>query len=299
MTIDREYFRTCYEDSVLAERNSTLVGFNLGVGSDILDSFCDLLAYKVSEVVKYETLVSPDVGARELGRNLSRLNVFSTILGESVLEIRPVDRTELATAIRFLLYAGFLFFEVDYARRSELNMHNLMHSLESVRQPRDLEYIIRDYNLFVASPLLYTRLGEDILSVAGVSVAELYRPQIVGMMLELYVKCSHIQGGRGLDFHTYKYGRAISREVDLIDFGRGILCELSVSDKRLRDVNLRDTFPDMNFIRVLATKTHSDTVGGIFRVPYPKLCTMFDLGTVYGLGRSRCSSGSSGYLSEF
>jgi len=81
---------------------------------------------------------------------------------------------------------------------------------------------------------------------------------------------------------SYKIG--IGRnEVDLVDLENNLLCEVTMSDKRLADVNLGQHFTDLPIIRVLATKTINDIINGIHRITYPKLCMLMDNKSIYSL----------------
>ena len=139
-----------------------------------------------------------------------------------------------------------------------------------------------DYNICLVSPLLYTRLGEDILKKANVHPDFLYRPNILGMMLELYVKGSNALLKNNWNLYSYKIGME-NNEVDLVDLENNLLCEVTVRDKRLADVHLGRHFTELPLIRVLSTKTINDVFNGIHRITYPKLCILMDTKKIYCL----------------
>ncbi len=101
--------------------------------------------------------------------------------------------------------------------------------------------IFSDYNICMVSPLFYTRIGEDILRNAGVNLNFLYKPNIIGLMLELYIKGSNALYNNNWNLSSYKIGIG-NQEVDLVDLENNMLYEITVSDKKLSDVNLKLTF---------------------------------------------------------
>lgn len=282
LTIDLDYFRTFYSDIEMSNRNSTLVRSKLNITEEDLTSLCDLLAYKLQDDVTYRTFVRPGVGDRELTPLQKRsADLSDSFLNQSILHAKNISPDSKARTLSFLLKAGLAYADIPYEYKEKRNPSDLLTSLDDVTRAKDLEDIFADYNICLVSPLLYSRLGRDILKKAEVNADFLYRPNIIGMMLELYIKGSNSLHKNNWNLCSFKIG--IGRnEVDLIDIENNFLCEITVSDKRIADVNLNAHFTDVPMIRVLSTKTIDDTIGGIYRIPYPKLCAEMDMKNVYG-----------------
>jgi len=283
LAIDSDYFRSFYSDIEMSNRNSSLVRSRLNLKEEDLTSLCDLLAYKLQDDVTYRTFLNPVIGGRELTPMQRRAaDLSDSFLNQSVLRARNITPESKARTLSFLLKAGLAYADIPYEYKERRNPSDLIVSLDDAEKQRDLEEIFMDYNICLVSPLLYTRLGEDILQKAGVNIDFLYKPNIIGMMLELYVKGSNALYRNNWNLYSYKIG--IGRnEVDLVDLESNLLCEVTVSDKRLSDVNLGQHFADLPVLRVLSTKTVNDEINGIHRITYPKLCIMMDNKSVYCL----------------
>ncbi len=283
MTIDLDYFRSFYSDIEMSNRNSTLVRSKLDLTEEDLTSLCNLLAYKLQDDVKYKTFISPGVGDRELTPSQKRsADLSDSFLQQSIIHAKSVSPESKARTLSFLIKAGLAYVDIPFENKEKLNPSNLLTSLEYVSKARDLEEIFSEYNICLVSPLLYTRIGEDILSKAGVSPDFLYRSNIIGLMLELYIKGSNALFKNNWNLCSYKIGMG-NQEVDLVDLDNNLLCEITVADKRLADVNLMKHFNDLWLTRVLSTKTINDSIHDIRRIPYPKLCVLMDSGKIYDL----------------
>ena len=277
ITFNEEYFRTFYSDVELANRNTTLVRDYIRVDEEHILSICDLLAYKLQLNVKYETFVRPDIGAREVPKKQDRkiLDFSDTYLSQSSDTFSKLTPAEKATALHFMVKAGMAYVDLPYKKSKHVGVSDLFSALEQVNTNNDLVYIFLDYNICPISPLMYTRLAEDILSKAGLTDDVLAHPRILGMMLESYIKGTRACQSESWNLISYKVDEH-GEEIDLFDRDLSLLCEITVSNKKLNSVHLNKHFQEENYIRVLATKNIEDFVDGIHRIPYPKLCMMFD-----------------------
>jgi hypothetical protein len=281
LTIDHDYFRTFYSDIELSNRNSTLVRSKLDLTEDDLTSLCNLLAYKLQDDVTYRTFIRPGVGDRELTPAKKRnADLSDSFLSTSIVYAKNISPESKARTLMFLIKSGLAYVDISYERKEMRNVSELLMRLEDVSAARDLEEIFNDYNICMVSPLLYTRLGEDILNRAGVDRDFLFKPNIIGMTLELYVKGTNALHRNNWNLTSYKIGAGIN-EVDLVDIENNLLCEITVSDKRLSDVNLNSHFVNQTMNRILSTKSVNDFVNGIRRVKYPKLCLLLDNKKIY------------------
>jgi hypothetical protein len=231
--------------------------------------------------VTYRTFIRPGVGDRELTPIQKRnADLSDSFLNTSVVYAKNITPESKARTLIFLIKSGLAYVDIAYERKETRNVSELLVRLEDVSAARDLEEIFNGYNICMVSPLMYTRLGEDILIRAGVDRDYLYKPNIIGMTLELYVKGTNAVHRNNWNLTSYKIGAGIN-EVDLVDTENNLLCEITVSDKRLSDVNLNSHFISQMMNRILSTKSFNDFVNGIRRMRYPKLCLMFDNKKLY------------------
>jgi len=278
ITFDKDYFRTFYSDVELSNRNTSLARDNIKIQERHLNAICDLLAYKLQLNVKYHTFIQPDIGAKEIPPMFrTKLDFSDTILQDSVAALSSVTPSTKATALHFMLKVGIAYVDIPYEDIDTKSVANLLRSLEQVEKGQDLVEIFEDYNICTISPLLYTRLADDLLKKANVNLDVLENRSILGVMLENYVKGTAAYQSSAWNLVSYKIGEG-NEEVDLVDIENNILCEITLSNKKMRDVYLNKHFKNKSFLRILATKDIEDFRDGIHRIPYLKLCMLLDRG---------------------
>jgi len=263
-------------DVALSNQNTTLVRDDIDVKEIHLTAICDLLAYKLQANVNYNSFIQLDSRGKEFLPPLGNVFEFSdSLVKNSVNSVAPLSANSRAITLYFMIRVGLAYVDIPYKDIDKKNVVTLLRELQRVEQPRDLEILIREYNICPVSPLMYTRLANDILKKANVELGDLKNPPLIGLLLESYIKGEVACKKANWNLTSYKVGEG-KNEIDLVDTSDGVLCEITVSNKRLRDVHLNKHFIDEPYLRVLATKDIEDFVDGIHRVPYPKLCMMFD-----------------------
>ena len=283
ITFDEKYFRTFYMDIELSNRNTTLVRDDLAVEEAHVTAVCDLLAYKLQENVSYLRLFRPEIGGKEFPPPLRNVfNFTDTLVQTSVTTVASLPAKSRAVTLEFMIRAGLVYVDIPFEDDGDKGVSKLKHLLMLVEQPLDLEHLIKAYNICPISPLMYTRLANDILKKADLGLREMENSPLLGMMLESYIKGVAVYQNNHWNLTSHKIGEG-REEVDLIDTQKGILCEITVSNKRLSSVHLNKHFVGESYLRILSTRDIEDYVDGIHRIPYPKLCTMFDKGLVNNL----------------
>ena len=271
MSFDEQYFIDYYELNDRSNDNRCAGRSFIELKSDDLQNMANLLAYQLADHVKYETIVSPDIGVRSLA---------------------PTDRARL---IKFLLDSRITNCSTTLLSEDERKMEAsaVYRELESTTNSSYLEGLFKKISVAMCSPLLYSRLGEDILASVNIDFHTLLDNSeyndIIGKMLEVYIRGAIVQLDCPLiPFTLAKLKYAEIGEVDIWNSNRGILCEVTAGrTKGPQEIKLHKYFKNISLIRVCSTKHHSDKIEGFYRIPCPILCCMIDTGDIFNLDRTQ------------
>jgi hypothetical protein len=259
-----------------------------------LINMANLLAYQLSEHSKYATIRNPQIGEQELkyvfdkatrkALNFSDALIYSSMKG--IGSVSPADRLRL---VKYLVDSHLV--NVGTTLRnpwdSLVDPRRLFVELQDLGPGQAMATLFDKVSIAVNSPLMYTRLGEDVLNVFELSMDAIFSDNqyndLLGKMLEIYVRGSIAQYGVvGSGFTSCKLD--IDGEVDVCDFLHSLMCEVSAGKtKSAKDVFLDKYYPDMEFIRVLTTQSLEDQINGYYRRPYPKFCCELDTRDVFKL----------------
>jgi hypothetical protein len=307
LIFDYEYFETWYQDIHSADVNNPYGTMQSKIINGDLRALVDLFADKLHTNMDIKATFNQDLLTREL--NEIGLKKFfkknnKTLVEQSqkhihdkfsnkvnIADIIPSNREAIYRALSYLLKTGFLGAEIVYGAENATIYNNIMKFIYSANHLHDSELLLEGCNLFVTTPLFYTNLGRDILEVYSIEPSNLFVPKIVGPMLEVYLRGSNALYRKGWFCQSYKLkddfrnakGELSEFEVDIFDDVNRLICEVTVRDKKMSLVHLEDYFPNSYLTRVLSTKTRTNMVRGIYRLPYPLLCCMFDDKSVYDL----------------
>ncbi|MCL2287282.1 MAG: AAA family ATPase [Firmicutes bacterium] len=251
---DGQYLRDFYTDVYNSNRASGLTSTLVELGRDYLQSMADLVAYKLSERWKLETMLSPNIGGQEL-RSLRKqqyaideanIDLSAAIITGSQDIAEDISYSAKSNILSFLLWAGVA--SIEFTKQDSVTqlpqVHDLLGALRNAATEDELKEVFKSGSICFTSPLFYTRLGKDIF----------YRMQLADV--DIYCK----------------YGR--------------LLCEVAKGNKHPDSVRLGEYFKDTPHIRVLTTEDESaepqDGVG-YYKIPYAKFCCMLDTGDVFKL----------------
>jgi len=299
VSFDAQYFISHYEENTVSNENRRASRAFMPLARDDLMVMANLLAYQLSEHVKYSTAMNPAVGERELKqlatnagdlREMS-LSLSDTLLAKSVAIVRPIDPEGRARLIKFLLESRIVNCSTLLLSDAErpMDASAVLYELESTTNTEYLNKLFNKVSISVSSPLLYTRLGEDILERFGLNLEYLLSGNehnaLLGKILEVYVRGAITQQHCAvLPYITAKVNYAGIGEVDIWDEETGLLCEVTAGkEKRPSDVRVGRYFKERQLLRVCTTRELGGGGQEYYRIPYPQLCCMIDMGDVFTL----------------
>lgn len=288
-SLDSEYLQQMHEEIELSNNNCKLVSSEIKITEDDVKAIGDMIAYTLSEFVKYKSFVA-DKGERELTR-IARIGEFNqTILSDTEINksvaayrnILPVERR--AAVLHFLLKYNLAYAELQYETRDKFSLQQLLEDLDAVSKKHDFAGIINSYNICLISPILYMRLGKEILEKYDLNHDILYKSFVKGHLVENYIKGAHCIAASDKIYSIYKIGGSElpgePPEVDMFDDSRGILIELKSYDKGKG--NLNEYFKDEPLIRILTTngiESKPDSNNSpYYKIPFTRLCILADTG---------------------
>jgi hypothetical protein len=296
LNLDTEYLRGFYAEIKIANDNRAHTVSNFSISEEDVVAMGHLIAYSLSESVNYNTFVSP-AGDREVNRvgrkpQLDFNLAAETELGKSVRAYRQIkDPIKRARILELLLEANLAFIEVPYESRNLKTYEQFLEDIKNVAKNEDFADIIENYNICLINPLLYARLGKDLLDTAGLDIQILYDSFVKGLLLENYIQGSYVNLTNKRYYWIYKVGgvRGAGPEIDLYDEDNGVLCEITTYNKNSK-INVTKHFKNEKLIRIacvyLEAEPGSAEDGAYHRIPYLKLCIMTDAGSILKLGSS-------------
>jgi hypothetical protein len=123
----------------------------------------------------------------------------------------------------------------------------------------------------------------------GIDLSYLYQGALLGKMLEVYIKGALSLYNPSLLLSSSKLSSSDNGEVDVFLPYEMLMCEVTVGDKKLASINVRNYFRDKLVIRVCSTKSIEDFINGMHRIPYAKLCALIDTKQVLNLEKATVS----------
>jgi len=254
----------------------------------------NLLAYQLNEKATYRTLTKPDIGSRELKHvevadtKNKTLSLSQALISDSVSKVSKLPVGDKAELLRFLLDSRVVNCNVTLlgTETRGTSAGSVYDELKFVGAARDFDRMFDNVSIQMNTPLLYTRLGDDILLQFNINLASILKNNVyndlLGKMLEIYIR------GAVTQYHissllctTTTLNYPERGEVDIYDATINLMCEVTAGkNKRPTDVNLLKYKRNAEFIRVLTTQETRDEDRGYHRIPYPVFCCMLDTGDV-------------------
>jgi len=297
ISLDREYMAELYRDIDLSNRSSRNPGAFAEITEDDILCVLDLVAYTIGNTTSWSVFNNPD-GLRELAPlGETDIDKKSLRIYLTAKQLKNMPPKNIARALYYLIAANLAYVEVGYDDTDKVSASKLADILFDITTRDELSQIFAKHNICLVNPTWYVRIAQDIVEQYGFSLSELFGAPVFGHVLENYVKGAYCR------WQSYQYEyeiseigskkqartneeRAKSKEVDLCDTRRRLLCEITKSNKRSDRVHLMEHFPDEEFIRILCTKDIDVFDRGTHKIPYPKLCAMIDTGDVFKLQRT-------------
>lgn len=258
----KEYLQGCLDETVISNRKSI---------EYVLDNYTDELTVDVLLDVLYATLIklhnttNPQtfVDVKLFERMVSNyfgemteseLKRISDFLIGRYRAFRMMDGYDCKLAMQFLSNCGLttLTFISD---ELEVDPYISQKLLKATNDFYKKPEIFARFNLTINYPMFYVDLVKDVLKDREIKTLP---RELLGSIVECHVRSLLPQNG-AFEYHCN------GEEIDYVSLdGKGI--EISVSDKRLRNINL-NVLPD-NYEKILLTKERVDSKDGIQRIPY-------------------------------
>ena len=298
---DADYFDTFYSEIKDGNEKRGLSNSLVDLKEGDLMHMANLIAYKLSEAVTYDKsighLLPKDgkIGKREYNslKNLeietpkwSKIDLSNVFVNESYKAVKDVTAQDKARILNFLLWAGLA--NIEFTKESDearlQGAGDIVSRLSECTSTQELQQLFDEVSICFTTPLFYTRLGTDIVSRMGIDVESLCKGDMLGRMLEVYLRgavtlrsVNRIMSSVKLDYIDG------SGEVDVFDADAGLLIEITCSNKSTKRINLQNYMKDMELIRVCSTESIDDVFGCYHRIPYAKLCCMLDTGDIFSM----------------
>jgi hypothetical protein len=291
------YFNAFYREVEIGNKQRGLSYSLVDLKSGDLENMAKLLAYKLNEARTYDRTVAPRVGRQEQS-NLRHLtprvkfmqgvDLSDAMVAESSRHVLKVSTKDKARILLFMLNAGLACIEfIDTGNAADImDTGHVTNALETATTEQDLRHIFDEVSICLITPLLYTRLGVDILKRAGVDRKYLCQGEILGKMFEVYVRGSVALRSERTLLSTIKLGYADIGEVDIFDDDKQLILEATISNKPAKDVYVHKYFTDAPNIRIASTKDQNFSDELYTRLPYPILACMLDTGKINDLPKS-------------
>ena len=301
-TLDENYLTTMYDDVEASNNNCILSSSGVKITGDDIRAIGGMIAYTLSDHMRYGAFTALK-GEREAGRIAGIGSFNPEMLGDAKINIDirefrnilPPERR--AKVLQFLLRSNLAYVEFQHELKEKYSLQQLLADIDAVAKKRDFADIIDNYNICLINPLLYTRLGKDILQKYKIDQSVLYHSFIKGLLVENYIKgayCATLDPG----YYTLckiggnKAPGEDMGEVDLYDEDNGVLMEIATYDKPAP--NLPKYFKNEDLIRILSSdKDEMPPVAGgtpYHRIPFTKLCILVDTGKIFNLQTTKINN---------
>ena len=299
ISFDEDYFISYYDETEQGDIRGHSSRSQVRIKRTDLLVVANLLAYQLSEHSTYDTIKNPNnLGEKELRHELSKaqrkaLNFTDTLMFKSYKNHKTLSHDDRVRILAFLIKSRVVNIgtELQSTHDREEDAYDFIRFLETTTNKSDLTEFFNKVSVAVCSPLLYTRLGQDILSVAGLTIEQLWRNpknnDLLGKMLEVYIRgaLSEHKNPR-LVFTSAKLNYPSIGEVDVChnDMRMLILCEVTAGQNKSRNrLAVHKYYEDIPCIRICTTQDIRSNDGCIHKIPYAQLCCMIDTGDIYNL----------------
>ena len=264
----KEYLQGCLDETVISNRKA--IEYIVGNSVDELDveMLLDVLyasLVKLHNHTNYESFANENLFVTMLDyyfkKELSETTInekkerVSAILGGRYKKFKAMSAYDCKEAMRFLSNCGLttLTYVSDNLKVDPYIAGKfLKESNELYRKPQ----VFAAFNLTINYPMFFIDLAECVLQD---KMADELPRDLLGSIVECHIRSLLPSDG------AFEYLNEEGMKIDYISV-EGKALEISVSNKRMREVNLK-ILPD-EYEKVLLTKNMADTTDGIKRIPY-------------------------------
>jgi len=302
---DSEYFNTFYGEIEESNGRRGLSNSLVELKEGDLLHLSNLIAYKLNEASSYDKSVGHLLGRDRIGRKeynslneldgirtakWSKINLSDAFVTESYKAARDISAQDKGRILHFLLWSGLASIELTETSGDDRlpDVGSVVNRLKSCTKTGELQQLFDEVSICLTTPLFYTRLGADIVSRMKVEVENLCKGDLLGKMLEVYMRGAVTLHSPNRIMSSVKLHYIDgSGEVDVFDEGTGLLLEITCSNKKSSEIHLQDYMKDVELLRVCSTASDATPSKWYHRIPYAKLCCMIDTGDIWALPRMR------------
>lgn len=260
----KEYLQGCLDEMIISNRKS--VEYIMGNGMEDLnvEMLLDVMyasLVKLHNHANYQSFSNSkllsDMIAYHFGDSLSKDEEkrVSEIIGGRYKNFKTMNSYDCKTAMQFLSNCGLItltYVSDKLTADPYITGKLLKDSSELHTKPQ----VFSRFNLTIDYPMFYIDLIQNMLKSREIS--ELPK-DLLGSIVECHVRSLLPETG------SFEYRSDNGTEIDYVS-NEGYGIEISVSDKRMRAVNLNE-LPD-DYKKILLTKDMTEETDGIQRIPY-------------------------------
>ncbi len=260
----REYLQGCLDETVISNRKSVEYIIENGADDLTVEMLLDVLyasLIKLHNHTGYQSFSNPnflgDAIAYHFGDSLTEDEEkrASEILGGRYNNFKAMNSYDCKAAMQFLSNCGLTtltYVSDELTVDPYITEKLLKDSSELHTKPQ----VFSRFNLTIDYPMFFMDLIQHILKDRDIT--ELPK-DLLGSIVECHVRSLLPETG------AFEYRSSTGTEIDYVS-NEGYGIEISVSNKRMRDVNLNE-LPD-GYKKILLTKNMSEEADGIMRIPY-------------------------------
>jgi len=296
---DKDYYDTFYGEVETGNDKCYMGHSHVDLKKNDLLNMSNLIAYKLSEAKPYDKSLGHKlkIAGQEYNslKNLndvellkwSKIDVSDALITKSRLGAKSITVQDKCRILQFLLWAGLA--NVEFTMSGEKTDTDFSISkLKKITKSSELIQLFHDISICLSTPLFYTRLGADIITRMNVDIENLCRGELLGKMLEVYIRGAVTLRSVNRIMTSVKLAFTDAPgEVDIFDDDTQLLCEVACWDKQPGDINLQHYYKNIPLIRICATDSISSPYACYHRIPYAKLCCMLDTGDIYTLQKTK------------
>ena len=309
-TFDRQYFVDFQRDIDIGDDMACHSRGYAGLDVEDLNDLAHVLAYQLAYRVGYRKFAKANVGKYELGLlgkdrkdfDLSRSLIH--VSSENIARMKSDGvHKSIANLLHFLVGSDIVNVETELLSDGDAGLQpmRLLRYIKDLRSEQDFLTFFEKHSISMNSPLLYTRLGNDILSFVDLSLEKFFAilkthaNTLLGGLLEVYLRGGIAElDSLGLPYVSKKLHIRHDVEIDIINTDSSIMCETTVKNKDRNKVHVADYYKERDMLRICTTANLQGVRDCYYMFPWPVFCCMVDTGDVLRLYKTK----SSDYLGD-